>query len=108
MPYMILDAKGRATLPEDVRAALSLESGDIVILERTEHGTYELVPASIIPNDQLWFYHPEMRARIDAAESEFAAGRSTRAATPEDAEQVLDGFKDPATAAGRPARKRAR
>jgi AbrB family looped-hinge helix DNA binding protein len=41
--YLSVDAKGRATLPEEIRAALGLRPGDCVILERTERGTYELV-----------------------------------------------------------------
>ena len=43
--YLTLDRKGHVTLPEEVRASLGLEPGDLVLLERTERGTYELVPA---------------------------------------------------------------
>ena len=91
--FVTLDKKGRATLPEDVRTALGVEAGDFIILERTERGTFELVPAALIPKDQLWFYHPEMQARIARAEREFAEGRSTRTETPEDAQAFLDGLK---------------
>ena len=45
MSYLSLDRKGRATLPEEVRASLGLKPGDFVLLERTERGTFELVPA---------------------------------------------------------------
>ena len=75
--FVTLDKKGRATLPEDVRTALGVEAGDFIILERTERGTYELVPASLVPKDQLWFYHPEMQGRIRKAEESIAAGRGT-------------------------------
>jgi bifunctional DNA-binding transcriptional regulator/antitoxin component of YhaV-PrlF toxin-antitoxin module len=110
MPFMILDAKGRATLPEEVRTALALESGDVVLLEATAHGTYELVPASIIPNDQLWFHHPDMRARLAESEADFLAGRSVSATTPDEAELVLASFKEPSALPSRrrSARKRAR
>jgi AbrB family looped-hinge helix DNA binding protein len=74
-----LDKKGRTTLPEDVRAELGLKAGDFLILEKTERGTYELVPASLVPNDQLWFHHPEMQRRIREAEASIASGHATRA-----------------------------
>jgi hypothetical protein len=52
------------------------------------------VPATLVPNDQLWFHHPAMQARIAKAEEEdFAAGRFTRTATPEEAQDLLDGLK---------------
>jgi AbrB family looped-hinge helix DNA binding protein len=57
--YLSVDQKGRATLPEEVRASLGLRPGDFVLLEKTERGTYELVPAALVPRDQLWFHHPE-------------------------------------------------
>jgi len=81
--FVTLDKKGRATLPEDVRAALGVEAGDFIILERTERGTYELVPAALVPKDQLWFYHPEMQERVRKAEEEIAASKvsGTRGAT---------------------------
>lgn len=57
--YSTLDRKGRATLPEEVRKALGVEAGDLILLERRKHGTFELVPASLVPKDQLWFHHSE-------------------------------------------------
>jgi AbrB family looped-hinge helix DNA binding protein len=92
--FVTLDKKGRATLPEDVRTALGVEAGDFIILERTKRGTYELVPAALVPKDQIWFYHPEIRARIRKAEESIAAGRGTRTRTPEEAMTFLDGLKD--------------
>ncbi len=98
--FVTLDKKGRATLPEDVRTALGVEAGDFIILERTERGTFELVPAALVPKDQLWFHHPEMQQRIMKAEASNVAGRATRTRTPEEAMAFLDGLK------GRPDRKR--
>lgn len=91
--YLSLDSKGRATLPEDVRRALGLGPGDFVLLERTERGTYELVPAALIPRDQLRFYHPEMRRRVLQAEADFVTGRFKRTDTPEEAQALLDSLK---------------
>jgi AbrB family looped-hinge helix DNA binding protein len=91
--YLTLDRKGRATLPEDVRESLGLTPGDLVLLEKTDRGTYELVPASLIPRDQLWFHHPAVRRRVARAEADLAAGRAASVATPEGAQALLDGLK---------------
>jgi AbrB family looped-hinge helix DNA binding protein len=91
--YLSVDAKGRATLPEEVRASLGLRSGDFVILERTERGTYELVPAALVPRDQLWFHHPEMQSRIRKAEADLAGGRTKVTRTGAEAQALLDGLK---------------
>lgn len=91
--YLTLDGKGRATLPEDVRRSLGLTQGDLVLLERTERGTYELVPATLVPRDQLWFHHPAVRSRVARAEADLAAGCSESVPTPEDAQALLDRLK---------------
>lgn len=91
--FLTLDKKGRTTLPEEVREALGVGAGDFILLEQTDMGTFELVPATLIPNDQLWFHHPEMQARIARAEEDFKAGRSTKTDTPEQAQAFLDGLK---------------
>ena len=95
MTFMTVDRRGRGTLPEEVRRGLGIGTEDttLVILEKTERGTYELVPASLVPNDQLWFYHPEMQKRIAEAEADVREGRSTRLATPEDVRAELDALK---------------
>lgn len=91
--FLTLDQKGRTTLPEEVRAALGIEPGDLILLERTERGTFELVPATLVPKDQLWFHHPDMQARVAKAEKEFSEGRSTRTQTLEEAQALLDSLK---------------
>jgi len=91
--FVTLDKKGRATLPEDVRSALGVGAGDLIILERTERGTFELVPAALVPKDQLWFFHPEMQARIKKSETDLRAGRASVTKTPEEARALLDGLK---------------
>ena len=90
---LTLDPKGRTTLPEEVRSALGVEPGDLILLERTERGTFELVPAALVPKDQLWFHHPDMQARVAQAEKDFAEGRSTRTQTPDEAQALLDSLK---------------
>lgn len=91
--FLTVDKKGRTTLPERVRSDLGLRSGDLLILERTERGSWELVPASLVPRDQLWFHHPDMRRRLEEAEVDFAGGRTTRTRTPAQAQAFLDRLK---------------
>ena len=91
--YLSVDRKGRATLPEEVRRSLGLGAGDFVLLERTDRGTYELVPAALVPRDQLWFHHPEMRQRIQRAEGEIDTGRVTVTKGADEAQALLDSLK---------------
>lgn len=98
--FMTLDKKGRATLPEDVRSALGLTAGDMILIERTQRGTFELVPATLVPNDQLWFHHPEIQARVREAETDFAEGRWSRTETPKEAQALLDSLKRGSAADG--------
>lgn len=90
-----VDRRGRATFPEEVRSALGIGSSDanLVILEKTDRGTFELVPAVLIPRDQLWFHHPEMQARIAEAVADFREGRFVETETPEEAQAYLDSLK---------------
>ena len=103
--YLSVDRKGRATLPEEVRTSLGLRPGDFVLLERTERGTYELVPADLVPRDQLWFHHPDMQRRIGRAEADVAEGRTTVTRGADEAQALLDRSKR-SPGAGRPRRQR--
>lgn len=95
MTFLTVDKRGRNTLPEEVRRDLGIGKEDttLVILEKTDRGTYELVPASLVPKDQLWFHHPEMERRVAQAEADFRQGRSTSVENPEDAKALLDRLK---------------
>jgi bifunctional DNA-binding transcriptional regulator/antitoxin component of YhaV-PrlF toxin-antitoxin module len=94
MTFMTIDRRGRGTLPEEVRRDLGLDDEtNLLILEKTPRGTYELVPAALIPKDQMWFHHPEMQERIAQAEADFREGRAVYADTPEEAQQFLDSLK---------------
>jgi AbrB family looped-hinge helix DNA binding protein len=92
-PAARIDGKGRITIPESLRRALGLSAGDTVLFELS--GTSLLVvPAALVPRDQLWFYTAEVQRRLAAAEADIGAGRTTRAATAEDAQDYLDSLKD--------------
>jgi len=97
--YLTLDAKGRATLPDEVRETLGIGPGDFVRLEPTDHGTYELVPAELVPRADLWHLHPEFRARLEKAEAEIGSGKVIPLGTPAEAQAVLDRWKRPASKA---------
>ena len=88
-----VDTKGRTTLPEEIRGSLGLRPGDFLLLELTDRGTYELVPASLVPRDQLWFHHPDMQKRIRKAEVEMASARATRTRSIKQARAFLDSLK---------------
>lgn len=91
MSFMTVDKRGRGTFPEEFRRVIGLEGDDpkILLLSVTPHGTIELVPAALVPRDQLWFHHPEMQARVASAEADFREGRLTETRTPEDARAHL-------------------
>jgi len=91
--FLTLDKKGRATLPEEVRAELGVAGGDFVLLERTGRNTFELVPAALVPRDQLWFHHPEVQRRIASAERDVEDGRVTRTRSVADTEAHLSRLK---------------
>lgn len=93
LSYLSVDRKGRATLPEEVRVSLGLKPGDFVLLEKTERGTYELVPAALVPRDQLWFHHKEMQRRVRKAEADVAEGRTNVTHSVEEAQALLESFK---------------
>jgi bifunctional DNA-binding transcriptional regulator/antitoxin component of YhaV-PrlF toxin-antitoxin module len=106
MKFLTVDKRGRNTLPESVRRDLGIGEEDttFVLLEKTDRGTYELVPAALVPKDQLWFHHPEMERRVAEAEADFREGRSTSTSTVEEAQAHLDRLKG--RAEGTVARKR--
>lgn len=66
------------------------------------HNQHSTVLATSMPRDQLWFNHPEMRARIARAERDFAEGRSIRTHTLAEAQAFLDGLKNLPLTAGHP------
>ncbi|HXC24397.1 MAG TPA: AbrB/MazE/SpoVT family DNA-binding domain-containing protein [Gemmatimonadaceae bacterium] len=92
---LAFDKKGRTTFTERMRQELNIDETTYVVVERTERGTIELVPATLVPKDQLWFHHPAVQARLARAESDFAEGRSTRTTTPEEAHTLLASLKTP-------------
>jgi len=68
--------KGIVTIPEAIRQELDLHEGDHLVAT-VEDGRLVLTPASIIPDDQAWFWTPEWQAREAEADQEIAEGGGT-------------------------------
>ncbi len=90
---LTLDAKGRTTFPLDLRRELGLDESTQLRVVRTGDGVIELVPAQLVDVDQLWYHGDEGRARIQSAEADFAAGRSTVVQTEAQVVAHLDALK---------------
>jgi AbrB family looped-hinge helix DNA binding protein len=88
-----IDRKGRAVFPLALRRELGLTEGTQLRVERTDDGAYELVPAELVPRDQLYFHTPEMRERLERGERSFRDGTSTRTEGEEPTQQFLDSLK---------------
>ena len=92
--YLSVGDKGRVTIPEGMRSTLGVRKGDLLVYERTERG-YEIMPATLVPADQRWFYHPEMQERIAGAERQIAAGEVTVLHSVDEVQAYLDRLKKP-------------
>lgn len=68
--------KGIVTIPEAIRQELDLHEGDHLVAT-VEDGRIILIPASVIPDDQAWFWTPEWQAKEAEADQEVAAGAGT-------------------------------
>src|ERR1700730_18319033 len=65
--------KGIVTIPEGIREELDLHEGDHLVAT-VEDGRLVLIPASVIPDDQAWFWTPEWQAKEAEADQEIADG----------------------------------
>lgn len=65
--------KGIVTIPEGIREELDLHEGDHLVAT-VEDGRLVLIPASVIPDDQAWFWTPEWQAKEAEADQEIAGG----------------------------------
>lgn len=91
--FVTVDKKGRAVFPLALRRELGLSEGAHLRIERTDDGAYELVPAELVPRDQLYFHTPEVRERVGRAEQSFQDGTATRTEGEDATQQFLDSLK---------------
>ena len=89
-------AKGRVTLPAAIREHLGLAEGSFLVYRVTHYGTIELIPANLVPRDQLYFYAPEVQAGIAQSERERAEGTGDYITTHswEETKALLDSWKN--------------
>jgi AbrB family looped-hinge helix DNA binding protein len=92
--FLTIDQKGRTTFPQELRRELGINEHTQLRIDRTEDGVYELVPAELIPRDQLWYHSTEGRARIERAEDDVRSGRSTRTRGKDETQRHLDALKE--------------
>ncbi|MFE2723750.1 AbrB/MazE/SpoVT family DNA-binding domain-containing protein [Kitasatospora sp. NPDC059327] len=65
--------KGVVTIPLEIREQLDLQEGDQLVVA-VEHGRIVLTPASVIPDDQAWFWSPAWQAREADVDEALADG----------------------------------
>lgn len=70
-----VDDRGRITIPKKVREALELEEG-VNLMLRVAEDRLELVPMTLVPRDQGWFYREEVQDRLAEASRDVKAGRT--------------------------------
>ena len=69
-----LGAKNQVTIPHRISKALRLRKGDHMLM-RLVGGRVEMIPASLVPKDQLWFWTPEWQKKEREADEDIARGR---------------------------------
>jgi AbrB family looped-hinge helix DNA binding protein len=69
-----IGAKNQLTIPRRISRALRLKKGDHMLL-RLAGRRIEMIPVSMIPKDQLWFWTPEWQKKEREADDDIAHGR---------------------------------
>jgi antitoxin MazE len=78
-----LGAKNQVTIPHRISKALRLKKGDHMLM-RLVGRRVEMIPASLIPKDQLWFWTPEWQKKEREADEDIAHGRVKEGASVEE------------------------
>jgi AbrB family looped-hinge helix DNA binding protein len=68
-----MGAKNQITIPHRISKALRLKKGDHMLV-RMVGKTVELVPATIIPREQRWFWTPEWQKKECEVDEALARG----------------------------------
>ena len=66
-------AKRQVTIPHRISKALHLKEGDHLVI-RLVGGRVEMIPASLIAKDQLWFWTPEWQKKEREVDEALARG----------------------------------
>jgi AbrB family looped-hinge helix DNA binding protein len=78
----VIRAKGQVTIPQDIRDAAHLETGDPVEIEITADGIL-LRPKKLIDASRTWFWSREWQAGEREASADIEAGRVVSSDSPE-------------------------
>ncbi|MDH6110870.1 AbrB family looped-hinge helix DNA binding protein [Kitasatospora sp. MAP12-15] len=65
--------KGVVTIPQEIRELLDLQEGDHLVVA-VEDGRIVMTPASVIPDDQAWFWTPEWQTKEQEVDEALANG----------------------------------
>lgn len=68
-------AKHQITVPRRISKALHLKKGDHMLVRLVDHRV-EMIPASLIPKDQLWYWTREWQKKEREADEDIAHGRT--------------------------------
>lgn len=68
-----MGAKNQITIPHRISKALRLRKGDHMLM-RLVGRRVEMIPASLIPRDQLWFWTPEWQRKEQEVDEALARG----------------------------------
>jgi bifunctional DNA-binding transcriptional regulator/antitoxin component of YhaV-PrlF toxin-antitoxin module len=66
-------AKQQLTIPRRISRALRIKKGDYMLM-RLMGDRVEMIPASLIPKDQRWFWTPEWQKKEREADEALARG----------------------------------
>ncbi len=70
----------RVTIPRKISKALGLKKGDHVLMRLVDRRV-EMIPVSLIPKDQLWFWTPEWQAKEREVDEALARGEFKEASS---------------------------
>ena len=68
-----LGAKHQVTIPHRISKALRLKRGDHMLV-RLVGQRVEMIPANLVPKDQLWFWTPEWQSKEREVDEALARG----------------------------------
>ncbi|MFE5582040.1 AbrB/MazE/SpoVT family DNA-binding domain-containing protein [Kitasatospora sp. NPDC056531] len=85
--------KGVVTIPQEIREQLDLQEGDHLVIA-VEDGRIVLTPASVIPDDQAWFWSSAWQEKEQEVDEAVAAGE--RGEIFQDGEEFLKSLADEA------------
>lgn len=82
--------KHQVTIPRRISRALRLKKGDHLMMRLVDRRV-EMIPVSLIPKDQLWFWTPEWQAKEREVDEALARGEFKEASTVDELLKELKG-----------------